>query len=116
MAGVPRTVGGAAIWSRHDNGELAGRLRALVGVGSMVYLSLGSGGFFVFFCFILCRGRKDDRGLVVLVDTCQHEEAGDPGGNPRGDAQHYPFHNSWSSFKMFDFEQKLYVSYLEMRE
>jgi hypothetical protein len=68
------------------------------------------GGSFVFFCFILCGGRKDARGLVVLVDTCQHEEAGDPGKNPPEDAQHYPFHNSWSSFKMFDFEQKLYVS------
>jgi hypothetical protein len=46
---------------------------------------------FCFFCFILCGGRKDARGLVVLVDTCLHEEAGDPGENPPEDAQHYPF-------------------------
>jgi uncharacterized protein (DUF983 family) len=41
--------------------------------------------------FIVCGEGEMLMGLVVLVDTCQHGEAGDMGKNPPEDAQHYPF-------------------------
>jgi hypothetical protein len=109
MASVPRTVGGAAIRSCHDTGELAGRLCASVGVGSMVYPNLGSGGF-LFFLFYSMPGKERCSWAGGPSGHVSARGGGGSGGNPLEDAQHYPFHNSWSSFKMFDFEQKLYVS------
>jgi hypothetical protein len=75
VAGVSKTVGGAAIRSCHAADELPRCLRASVGVGSM-----GCGGEreFCFFCFILCGEGKMLVELVVLVNTCQHGEVGDP--------------------------------------
>jgi hypothetical protein len=87
VAGVPRMVGGAAIRSCYAAGKLLGRLRASMGWGGLYMVSIWEGIFF----FIVCGEGEMLVGLVVLVDTCQHGEAGDPGEKSPGGRSAQPF-------------------------